>query len=162
MTRFSFIDCCVIIFHTHLLFIKWWLSVINILIVSALMSKLLYSCLFIDPSTHHHTTQTSKFILFCLNRPCTMLNNVVKQVNWWNSNSMFIGQSWGCAEEQRWAVWGGGSAEGALIPEQRDPPGGQGKREPHEGPVWTHPLRAPAVFYAQGEWEQTQTIFLIW
>ena len=39
------------------------------------MSKLLYSWLFISPSEHHHTTQTSKFNNF-FNGASTMLNNV--------------------------------------------------------------------------------------
>ena len=40
--------------------------------------KLLYSWLFIDPSEHHHTTQTSKFNHFWY-RASTMLNNVFKK-----------------------------------------------------------------------------------
>ena len=40
------------------LFIQWWYSVIDILIVTAWISKLLCSWLFIGPSEHNHTTQT--------------------------------------------------------------------------------------------------------
>ena len=56
-------------------FIQWWYSVIDFLIVTASILKLLHSWLFIDPSEHHYTTQTSKFNNF-LNRSSTMLNNV--------------------------------------------------------------------------------------
>ena len=59
-------------------FIQWWYSVIDFLIVIASISKLLHSWLFIDPSEHHYTTQTSKFNNF-LNRSSTMLNNVFKK-----------------------------------------------------------------------------------
>ena len=52
-----------------------WYSVIDFLIVTASISKLLHSWLFIDPSEHHYTTQTSKFNKF-LNRSSTMLTNV--------------------------------------------------------------------------------------
>ena len=41
----------------------------------ASISKLLYSWLFVDPSGHHYTTQTSKFNNFW-NRSSTMLDNV--------------------------------------------------------------------------------------
>ena len=42
-------------------FIQWWYSVIDFLIVTASISTLLHSWLFIDLSEHHYTTQTSKF-----------------------------------------------------------------------------------------------------
>ena len=47
------------------------------MIVTVYISKLLYSWLFIGPSEHHHTTQTSKF-KNKLNGASTMLNNVFK------------------------------------------------------------------------------------
>ena len=43
--------------------------------MTASISKLLYSWLFMDPSEHHHTKQISKFNLFW-NQSTTMLNNV--------------------------------------------------------------------------------------
>ena len=52
-------------------------SVIDFLIVTASISKLLHSWLFIDLSEHHYTALTSKFNNF-LNRSSTMLNNVFK------------------------------------------------------------------------------------
>ena len=58
-------------------FIQWWYSVIDFLIVTASISKLLHSWLFIDLSEHHYTALTSKFNFF-LNRSSTMLNNVFK------------------------------------------------------------------------------------
>ena len=45
--------------------------------MTASISKLLLSWLFVDPSEHHYTTQTSKFNNF-FNRSSTMLNNVFK------------------------------------------------------------------------------------
>ena len=42
-------------------FIQWWYSVIDFLIVTASISKLLHSWLFIDSSENHYATQTSKF-----------------------------------------------------------------------------------------------------
>ena len=51
--------------------------VIDFLIVTALISKLLHSWLFIALSEHHYTTQTSKDFL---NRSATMLNNVFNLV----------------------------------------------------------------------------------
>ena len=71
------IDYCVRIKPQALRFIKWWYSVIDILIVTASISKLLYPWLFIDISEHHYTTQTLKFNNR-LNRASTMLNNVFK------------------------------------------------------------------------------------
>ena len=56
-------------------FIQWWYSVIDFLIVTASISKLLHSWLFIDLSEHHYTALTSKFNHF-LTRSSTMLNNV--------------------------------------------------------------------------------------
>ena len=56
-------------------FIQWWYSVIDFLIVTASISKLLHSWLFIDLSEHHYTALTSKFNNF-FNRSSTMLNNV--------------------------------------------------------------------------------------
>ena len=79
MTRFILlifsIDCCVcrINGEPDRLFNKWWYSVIDIVIVTAQMSKLLYSWLLISPSEHHPTTQTSNYFL---NEASTMLNNV--------------------------------------------------------------------------------------
>ena len=52
---------------------------IDFLVVNAPILKLLHSWLFMDPSEHHYTTQTSKFNNF-LNRSSTKLNNVFKTV----------------------------------------------------------------------------------
>ena len=52
------------------------------------MSKLMYSWLFIGPTEHHHTTQTSKFKNI-LNGASTMLNNVFK-LNLCNSNTLEV------------------------------------------------------------------------
>ena len=70
MTRFPIlifpIDCCVRIKGTSLtrLLNDDIQSLIDFLIVTASVSKLLHSWLFIDPSEHHYTTQTSKYKLF--------------------------------------------------------------------------------------------------
>ena len=46
-------DCSVRTNHkNYVVSIKWWYSVIDILVVTAWISKLLYSWLFIDPSEH--------------------------------------------------------------------------------------------------------------
>ena len=55
--------------------IQWWYSIRVILIVTSLISKLLYSWLFIDPSEHHYRAQTWKFYHF-FNQASTMLNKV--------------------------------------------------------------------------------------
>ena len=68
-------------------FIQWWYSVIDLLIVTASISKLLHSWLFIDLSEHHYTTQTSKFNNF-LNGSSMMLNNV------FNQKSQILLNSW--------------------------------------------------------------------
>ena len=76
VTRFTILiphpDCCVRINHrSDGLFNGDIHAVIDILIATAEMSKVLYSWLFIDPSEHHHITQTSKFNSV-LNRASTM------------------------------------------------------------------------------------------
>ena len=71
------IDWCVRINHKVWQFIQWRFSVIDILIVTVWISKLVYSWLFIDPSEHHHTAQTSSSTTF-LNCTSTMLNNIFK------------------------------------------------------------------------------------
>ena len=57
-------------------------SHIYFLIVTASISKLLHSWLFIDPSEHHYTTQTSKFNNFS-NRSSTMLKGKFPQTTMW-------------------------------------------------------------------------------
>ena len=66
---FSTIDFSVRINHQSDRLLNGDISVIYILIVTASVSKLLYSWLFTDPSEHHYTTQTWKFNHFI------MLNN---------------------------------------------------------------------------------------
>ena len=54
--------------------------------VTTLISKLLYSWLFRDPSERQYTTQTTKLKKF-VNRASTMLNNVFKLYSLFEVNS---------------------------------------------------------------------------
>ena len=72
------IDCCVITYNKWWawLFIQWWYSVTDIMIVAAWISKLLYSWLYIGPSEHHHTAQISiQNSIFFFYGASTLLNN---------------------------------------------------------------------------------------
>ena len=83
MYSFSPIDYCVRINALPARLFSGDISVIDFLIVTASISKLLHSWLFIDLSEHHYTALTSKFKKK-FNRSATMLNNVfnVKKTHW--------------------------------------------------------------------------------
>ena len=74
VTRFTIliISCCVRIKDMPDCGLNGDIQSIHFLIVTTSISKLLHSWLFIDPSEHHYTTQTSKFKIF-KNRSSTML-----------------------------------------------------------------------------------------
>ena len=101
VTRFTIlifpIDYCVRIKWWARPFIQWWYSVIDFLIVTASISKLLHSWLFIDPSEHHYTTQTSKFnnFFFYIDPPQWLtLSLSVKDMLFWYSRFSIFGFRW--------------------------------------------------------------------
>ena len=95
-------------------FIQWWLSVIYFLIVTASISKLLHSWLFIDLSEHHYTALTSKFNNF-FNRSSTMSNNVFNVT--WNAISKRVLWLW-VTWKNIWVFLHSQNVQNAPLPDE--------------------------------------------